>query len=208
MRIASQDAYLALDAQRKLSLAKRELASEEPDKKWKLADGERKELARWLASRYNRASFPNDLVGQLNRIYKEFKKSAEQHGQDVLGIYMAFDPPGELESPGEECYELSITVVYDAYILSAVDDAENLRTKIEEMFRGEFFDGEIWVGIELNRCIAVPDTDFTLREVRTSFLYNFDYVSFASGLSSASLQRTEGFERTSLTCDANFLEKS
>lgn len=102
----------------KVSVSKEDLGKYSPDSDWSLTREEKRTLARWLSSRYDRASFPNALMERMKKIKESFHALAQKQGQSAVGIFIDFDPKEELAN-ADEPYTLEISVVFDESIVDA-----------------------------------------------------------------------------------------
>lgn len=168
---------IELEIVTKLSVSKEALGRFAPDSAWSMTREEKRILARWLSSRYDRAAFPTALVERLKKIRKPFHAEAQEHGQAAVGIFVDFDPKDELADDNEP-YTLEISVVFDETIARAREVCTRLAEALHVVFANAFRrpDG-IWDGIELRKCEAVSDTEFTYHEAQSTYVYRLDDLS-------------------------------
>ena len=176
IRLSMCDKLIELSIGTKVSVLKDELSRFSPDKAWSLTQQEKRTLARWLGSRYDRASFPTSIVNRLARVKKNFHAVSQLHGRSAVGIFVDFDPRDELTT--DEPYTFEITVVFDETEPGARESCTTLSDALRNMFTDAFRrpDGT-WDGIELQKSEAVPDTEFTYREAQSTYLYRLDDIS-------------------------------
>jgi hypothetical protein len=177
IRLSGCDKFIELGIVTKVSVLKEDLDRYSPDSTWIITPAEKRTLARWLGSRYDRASFPDAIVERLKRVKKSFHAAAQQHGQSAVGIFVDFDPREELTNANEP-YTLQISVVFDETEADAQETctllANTLRTIFTDAFRRP--DGT-WDGIELLKSEAVSDMEFTYHEAQSNYIYRLDDVS-------------------------------
>jgi hypothetical protein len=163
-------------------ISKEAIAAIRPNRNWSLTHDEKVVLAQWLAARYNRASFPTALVNRLRPVEDDFRETAKKYADAAVGIFVDFDPEGELLDDLAEPYMLRFSIVFDERMTSAEENClqlcRELETVFSEAYRNEA-DG-VWTSIELEACVAIADTQFTYRDSRTSRLYRLDDVSLRS----------------------------
>lgn len=168
----------------RLTIDKLNLLAFEPDREAILHDSERLTLVRWVASRYTRAALPDALVDRLAPIKETIKKIGNRHPFAIVGIYLDYDPLGEIISD-DEPYEVRIAVVYDSAMSGAEEEALEAARTLRSRFERKFHTVETehaglqWHLIELTYCEAVADTLFSLRSAIQSKLYQLDYISLA-----------------------------
>jgi hypothetical protein len=166
-------------------ISKRDLVSAQPDDAVSLSDQERLTLVRWVAGRYNRAALPDALTERLKAAKNAFKGISKRHPFAILGIYLDYDPRGEIESD-DEPYELRIAVVYDSSQDGAEEQALEAKRTIERRLELKFKTLETetagiqWRLIELTNCEAIADTVFSLRNALDYKLYQLEYASLAT----------------------------
>lgn len=172
----------------KRSIRKDWLLKFSPDANITLTDAEKRTLSHWLALRYERPAFPDELVRRLQQGNASdiFATACKKTGEEIQGVYITYDPRGELTD--KELYCLSVRVVWNSEIDGAEGVAKSIADKIKKKFEKVFnyANGptQEWLGIELDICEAVEDLDFTLRDVRTHEAWKNDEISLAddSGL--------------------------
>ena len=93
---------LELSALKKILVDKRKLIGADPDRDAILSPTDLQTLQAWLAARYNRAAFPDDLDLRLEPLKKKLS-SADRDA--VIGTWMRYEPETN-HLPEEESYEL------------------------------------------------------------------------------------------------------
>ncbi|EHZ6844979.1 hypothetical protein K6N65_004470 [Escherichia coli] len=175
--------------ERKVIIPKEAFCCEENDPAFSISTEEKQALKQWLAAKYGRPAFPNSFEERL-RAYDEDKKFIfEKEVADIIAtnaehlIGVFFDLGEERFNDLEEGipYELSINVVYDATEggPDARRAAEQTCSDLKALFYK--FYGDPTLGhselIELNACIAVADTHFSLYALRRMDQWRVEYIS-------------------------------
>lgn len=164
-----------LIANRKKSIAKRELAQFNPDQTYSLGEKDLITLQSWLAARYKRATIPDDLQSLIKSIFEEVgKKNENPHA--IRGIWIDFDPADEHLEPGER-YELWVYVVYDTSDGDSKEVAQQAAKEIEEKSQKKYYKDGKWNGVELRECKARSDTEFTLYDSYRFRRFRLEYLS-------------------------------
>jgi hypothetical protein len=162
-------------APNKISIKKLELAGLRPDPRFILPEAGKEILQAWLAARYRRGAFPDSLIDRLRPVRDKISKIGKRNPRAIIGIWMSFAPTEELSD--DSPYELWISVVYSTRVVGAeaeaAEAAESLRRDFETRFKA---DG-IWHGIDLRNCIALSDTEFTLRDLQQTAQWRLEYIS-------------------------------
>lgn len=182
LQLASKESGLSLDLDLRVraSLSKRTLASIEPDTTIRFSRDERRILARWLASRYDRGFLPDELQKRLLAVEDTIEKASKAHPTSILGVYVYHDRDEELSD--EELYVLDIRVVYDSEDPTAKEAATKAANTIDTRFKRKFYTGDngirpVWVGVELEHCSAMSDAEFSLFDAMAYTLWRLEYVS-------------------------------
>lgn len=161
----------------KATVEKRVLLSHDPDSTWALSREEKRTLGRWLAARYNRAAFPNELVERLRVVEDDFRKAAKNHADKVIGIFLDFEPDGEIPNK-DEPYAVGISVVHEGNKKDAVVSSGKLCDALSSIFAKAYRQARgNWKEIELVRCESIPDTEFTYFEATNTTAYKLDDLS-------------------------------
>lgn len=148
----------------------------------------------WLASWYSRAAFPDELVERMKwkdqgpSLREYFEISARKNSDNFLDIFLDLGEDRGLELAESEVYQLSVTVVYSD------DDQDPMSAR--EIARGvgvtchrNYGTGANAVRINLDKCAAVSDMDFTLRDLRRQDRWLLDSVSIKGGITPESLDQ-------------------
>lgn len=175
--------------ERKVVIPKEEFRCKENDPAFSICTEEKQALKQWLAAKYGRPAFPNSFEERL-RAYDDNKKFIfEKEVADIIAtnaehlIGVFFDLGEERFNDLDEGipYELSINVVYDAIGggPDAREAAEHTCSALKTLFYK--FYGDPILGhselIELNDCIAVADTHFSLYALRRMDQWRVEYIS-------------------------------
>ena len=163
-------------------ISKSVLSDISPALEFTISDQEKRTLARWLAARYDRAAFPDELIRRLEKVRKPFREAAKKHGAQIIGIYVDFSPREELSPESIEPYELFIIVVYPSRTpgaaIPAKAIADKLRLKFEEKYKTVAREAEReWNEIELSQCEIASDIEFTLQDAMSYSIYRLDDLS-------------------------------
>jgi hypothetical protein len=186
LEIEQHGKYIELSSITKGSIDKTALMGMVPSQDVSLNTDQRRVFRRWLAARYERVSFPDELVRRLRPVIDHFKKVSKNNGANVIGIYIQFEPDQELERDSVEPYSFKIFVVYDSSKTDAPIAAERMAKSLEAKFISEFklldtISGNHWHDIELEVCAMRSDIDFTLQEALSSYVFRLDDVSLKIG---------------------------
>ena len=163
-----------LIASRKISIPKDVLEAIQPDRNYEL--GSTYILQSWLAARYRRHALPNSLVDRICGVLSHIDKVGKQNSNGILSFRLDYDPREEL--PTEEPYELSINIVYitddESYAAKAEKIAKDLQDKFPQLLEKTKKFGTV----ELRRCEAVSEMEFTIRDMRETVEYHLEYLSY------------------------------
>lgn len=163
-----------LTASRKISIAKDVLESIEPDRSYQLDS--RYILQSWLAARYRRHALPNSLVDRLREVFRHIDKEGKKNADGILSFQLDYDPKEDF-SP-EEPYELWIDIVYitddESYAAKADEIATGLKAKFSQLLDKT----KDYGAVDLRRCEAVSEMEFTMRDVREKVEYHLEYLSY------------------------------
>ncbi|OGA72790.1 MAG: hypothetical protein A3G81_11825 [Betaproteobacteria bacterium RIFCSPLOWO2_12_FULL_65_14] len=131
-----------------------------------------------MASRYHRQALPDELVERLRPV--KFEKAGKSGIHGIIGFWLDYDP-NDNSLPPDQKYELAVNVVYAtddvAHEKAAVEAARALRAAFEAQFKK---DGK-WKSIELVRCEAVSERDFTMRDMRETVNFRLEHLSLRAG---------------------------
>lgn len=182
IELSECDRLIELQISSRRKIPKHTIVATRPDGTWSLTHDEKVVLAQWLAARYNRASFPTALVKRLRPVEGAFRETIKKYASAAVGVFVDFDPAGELPDDLAEPYVLDFSIVFDDRVATAEEQCTQLCRELEVVFSEAFRDSadNMWVSIELASCVAIADTQFTYRDSRTSRLYRFDDVSLRS----------------------------
>ncbi len=152
---------LELHARNKIPVDKKLLMDVVPDPDAVLGRKGVQILQVWLAARYNRAAFPDDLDSRMEPIKKGLR-SADPDA--ISGIWMMYDPEDN-HLPDEVPYELSVKIVYSTLVLGGKAVAEDYANKLRMSFERNFSKQGLWHSVDLRACEAVADTVFSVRHM-------------------------------------------
>jgi len=151
---------LELSALDKFIVDKATLTDVNPDSETALTPRDIKTLQAWLAARYNRAAFPDDLNQRLELVKKKLS-SADPTA--IRGTWILYEPKDNHLSD-EVPYELWVKVVYSTDEHDAKTKAERHADELRSSFEKNFFDRDkgLWHAVDLRVCEAVADTVFSV----------------------------------------------
>lgn len=175
--------------ERKVTMPKEAFHCEESDPAFTISVEEKQALKQWLAAKYGRPAFPNAFEERL-RAYDDGKKFIfEQevaaiiatNADHLIGVF--FDLGEDRFNDPEEGvpYELSISVVYDATEGGPVARgcAEKTCSALKDLFYKFYGDPALGHSelFELDKCLAVADTHFSLHALRRMDQWRVEYIS-------------------------------
>jgi hypothetical protein len=165
---------LALD---KFIVPKSALEKIQPDEAYEMTSS-RQILQNWLAARYRRHALPNSLVDRLGGVFGHIEKEGKKNSDGVLFFMLSYEPKDEL--PPEESYELWLSVVYvtdrDEYESMAEKMAEGLKAKFSALLEKN----KVYGSVDLRKCEAVSEMEFTVRDMRDTVEYHLEHLSYRS----------------------------
>lgn len=172
-----QIVFFELLASKKLILPKNMLENLQPDETYKLNTHSGQILQSWLAARYRRHALPNRLVDRLEAVFKHIEDKGKKNSAGILSFRLSYDPQDEL--PPEEPYELWISIVYissdkDEYREMAVNIASSLQKEFPNLLEKTKHSGTV----DLRKCEAVSEMEFTLRDMRDTVEYHLEHLSY------------------------------
>jgi len=153
--------FLELCAINKTYADKRLLIGAGPDPDSVLTAKSVQTLRGWLAARYNRAAFPDDLNRRLEPLKRRLR-SADPEA--IIGIWMMYDPE-ENHLSDEVPYELWVKIVYSTLQFRGKVTAEEYADKLRLNFESSFLKQGFWHSIELRACEAIADSVFSVRHM-------------------------------------------
>jgi hypothetical protein len=128
-------------------------------------------LRRWLASRYQRAGFPdafNDRISKAqDRIYKKLKKS----GHDITGIYLGIR---DEELNDDEAYK----VIVIGTMLSRDYRNYEVRTQVQRTIAEVASLLDRCDGIEVVEDALRPESEVSLDDLRVFARWDVEFISF------------------------------
>lgn len=159
------------------------------DDSFSLAAENKRILRRWLASRYGRPAFPSafedrlksppmggkSVGGRLDKIIK----NVQDH---LVGVFFDLGEDRDEELDAESPYGLVITLVYDT-TKNAPEARESSRAaaeRVKALFQRSFGEGGNAAGIDLESCDVVPDSEFSVLDLRRNDHWRVEYMSMGS----------------------------
>jgi hypothetical protein len=170
-----QIVFFELLASKRLILHKNMLENLQPDETYKLNTNSGQILQSWLAARYRRHALPNSLVDRLRAVFKHIDDKGKKNSAGILSFRLSYDPKDEL--PPEEPYELWISIVYidkDEYREMAVNIASSLQKEFPNLLEKTKDSGTV----DLRKCEAVSEMEFTVRDMRDTVEYHLEHLSY------------------------------
>jgi hypothetical protein len=169
--------FLELLALNKFAVSKSDLGKIQPDEAYGLTSSHQV-LQSWLAARYRRHALPNSLVDRLREVFGYIEKEGKKKSDGVLSFRLSYEPMDEL--PPEEAYELWLSIVYvtdrDEYKSMAEKMAEGLKAKFSALLEKTQVSGSV----DLRKCEAVSEVEFTVRDMRDTVEYHLEHLSYRS----------------------------
>ena len=159
---------IQLCAPQKFSLAKSDLAKFVPVSS-ALSDKTRQVLQGWLAARYRRHAFPDELVERMRPLSAYLQKQLKNRAHGVLGVWIDYDP--RLAIAPEEPYELWLYLVYTTDSPKNHLQAEELANALNERYSNTL------PGLILSDCKAVSEQGFTLADQRRTVELKLEHLS-------------------------------
>jgi hypothetical protein len=169
-----------LDIRVKANLPKKVLSLLQPESAIQFSREEKRILARWLASRYDRGVLPDELQKRLAVVEDVIEKAGKAHPESLLGIYIYHDTDEELSA--DQVYIVDIRVVYDHENPTGQKDADTAATAIDARFKRKFYTGDngirpVWKEVELEQCLSMSDVEFSLFDVMSYMLWRLEHIS-------------------------------
>lgn len=134
-------------------------------------------LRSWLASRYQRAAFPESFEAHLRAAPRVTKRTflsqiesiLEKGGKHIRGVFFDLDDGEDVERETvDDCYSLSIIVLYDSSKNEPVasEAAEVAAKALEQLFTTAFYlrEQNKWQCIELRFSDAISDAVLTVAQ--------------------------------------------
>lgn len=161
-------------------LAKGRLLECKPWADWTLSAKERRILSLWLAQRYSRAAFPDEVVQALESsgIAAQLMKTAKEHGDALVGFY--FEVPDADPATGAIACPIKVNILlaYDADDTRSKANAEVAAGELARAFESyEAAAGNNSPELELGSCEAISDRAMTLAQARKLRRWRFEYLS-------------------------------
>lgn len=159
---------LELRAYQKFRLQKTKLADQKPDSEYKLAEGQLQILQSWLAARYRRQAFPDALQQRLKPLFTKMEKQGGKNAHGILGYWLDYQPRDEELLAGDP-YEVWLSVVYSVENPDFELAAKEVVATLERVTLTD---------IDLSKCMALSEEEFTLKDLREQVHYQADHLSY------------------------------
>lgn len=167
---------IELTASARVNVLKTALANYAPDSRLRVPASSLKILQSWLSSRYRRQALPDALVDRLRTVWPKLEKAGKTNTAGIIGFWLDFAPEDN-HLPQEEPYEVWLNVVFSADGPEHEKSATAAALVLRSAFEAEFKKNGKWSLIELRRCEAVSERDFTLRDMRETVEYKLEHLS-------------------------------
>lgn len=168
LQLEGAECDVQLCAPQKFSVTKNDLAAFQPTDSL-LSDKDRQVLQGWLAARYRRHAFPDELVERMRPVTAYLEKQLKRRAQGVLGVWVDYDP--RLPLTDEEPYELWLYIVYSTDSPDNHSQAEELANNLTNRFSTPL------PGLILAESAAVSEAGFTLTDQRRTVEFKFEHLS-------------------------------
>lgn len=149
-----------------------------PDSSYSLDGHQLNVLRKWLASRYQRASFPDCFVDRMKATKADTKlgKKIERYGAAISFVYFDLDHGAMIERAEGDPYELSVVLVFNPKNdpVSAADAADAAALEIERVLESCFKDGTL---IHLNACFAISEDDLPVSQARVLTQWRLEHMT-------------------------------
>lgn len=163
----------------KRSLPKAQLAPFDPSVEFAIDGTNLSVLRSWLASRYNRAAFPDTFVNRMKELKADQKlaKTLEGHGGLISFVYFDLDGGTNVERAQGDPYRLSIVLVYPTGEDAAEsgDKADALAEQVGDLVQGRL-DGHA-DRIILEVCFAVSEDDLPVSRARLLTQWKLEHMT-------------------------------
>lgn len=173
-----RNVVIELTNTRKRAVAKEGLAGFSADPSITLSGKDLSVLRSWLASRYQRAAFPDAFVERMKSTKADAKlaRLMDQAGDLISFVYMDLDEGRSLERLDGEPYVLSIVLVFNSGddAESAAERADALAEKLDQAMRERFATG---AAIVLRSCFSISEDDITIRAARTLTQWRLEHMT-------------------------------
>jgi hypothetical protein len=182
---------VALDATKKQTLQKCQLAEWAPDSSYELSVSDLSSLKRWLGVRYNRAAFPNEFERRLTGLglRQKIEKALKPANEIISSIYFDLTPLVELSATDYAVYELTIVLLFKAGANpeKTAARAEKVADQIVSDFETRCYDEgtNSWQHVRLKDCMAISEEDAPVAKFKDLQQWRLDHWSFKPGANAA-----------------------
>ena len=154
------------------------MAQWQPDGAYSLNPRELVTLQGWLASRYRRAAFANNLVERMKATGAEaaLANALKRQGSLVSAVYFRVEGGPQIERAPGEPYEFTIVLMFDpgddaeASSEAAGILAEHLAVTLRRKFDGH-------ADMRLRDCIPISEDEITVRMVKSLSQWRLEYMT-------------------------------
>lgn len=169
-----QNVWIELIASRRFIVQKNSLGAIQPDQAYSLTTIQT--LQSWLAVRYRRIALPNSLVERLRSVSTYIEKEGKKNSFGILSFRLSYEPKDELLP--EEPYELWLSIVYVTDEAEYATMAANIAQKLKAEFPNLLEKTKDRGTVDLRKCEAVSEMEFTLRDMRDTVEYSLEHLSY------------------------------
>jgi hypothetical protein len=170
-----QTVWIEMIASKRVMLQKNKLEGIQPDETYELTYS-LQILQGWLAARYRRHALPNSLIERLRNVFAYIEKQGKKNSSGILSFRLSYEPEDEL--PPEEPYELWFSIVYITdnaeYAAMSEEIANSLKIEFPKLLEKTKDNGTV----DLRKCEAVSEMEFTLYDMRTTVEYHLEHLSY------------------------------
>ncbi|MGA8273235.1 MAG: hypothetical protein WB919_16855 [Candidatus Sulfotelmatobacter sp.] len=161
-----------IDVHEKHRVDRRILEKGTRDKTIKIGGGDVLAIANWAGRRYRRSSLPTAFLDRIpSKVKKKLSKKLDNDGEDVVGIYVAFDTMAELKD--ETPYRIILRVVVASQSPEDFAKEQRANSIVSEIRK--------WLGqcdgIEVEDADLATESEITLHDLRHMIRWDFDYLS-------------------------------
>jgi hypothetical protein len=178
-----KETIIELHAGGKVQVGKEQLTGHAPVEGFCLDGKQHAILQTWLAARYRRAAFPDEFERRLkaSSLHEAIAKILKPLRDDIIAIFFDVDEGqnGVERSDPDDCYTLSINLLYNTARDSAAAAARKASSQIKSAFEKAYFirARNAWQNIELLECEPISDEALTYGMSVLMKKWNLDYMS-------------------------------
>lgn len=161
-----------------------------------LSPDNRRLLRRWLAARYGRPAFPRAFEDALKQAplngrnaYRSLDSIIQKVHEHLVGVFFDLGDDRDVDLQPPAVYGLRVTLVYDTAkdAVAARTASEITVGRIMRLFATSFGEAAAAQAIGLESCDAVPDSEFTVLDLRRNDHWRVEYMNMGEGSSESDL---------------------